>query len=76
MMKFSEWIVQILITIIGVLIIGIVGFYVADKESVDGSQWKFLTNNKDMIKDLDKRIVELETIHKYKFDAVKKKGET
>tara|TARA_Y100000310_G_C20586094_1_gene765480 strand:+ start:693 stop:893 length:201 start_codon:yes stop_codon:yes gene_type:complete len=63
-MKFTEWIVQILITIIGVLILGIVGFYVADQANTNSSQWKFLTKNKDMIKDLDKRIVRLETLQK------------
>tara|TARA_Y100000310_G_C20597380_1_gene771214 strand:- start:696 stop:896 length:201 start_codon:yes stop_codon:yes gene_type:complete len=63
-MKFSEWVVQILITVIGVMILGIVGFYVADQADTNSNQWKFLTTNKDMIKALDKRIVRLETLQK------------
>lgn len=61
---YFQWIVHLLISIIGVMILAIVGFYVAEQDSSNKSQWKFLTKNRDLIKDLDKRIVRLETFGK------------
>jgi len=69
----AEYITHLLVTILGVVLLGIIGFYVANvNDRMDAitetniTQWQFITKNKDLIKAearvLDVRMTRLETM--------------